>query len=147
MYLCRFHGATKQTLAHRFLLRVAAYYKEKQKATNFIPELLQLEVDGLFTVQLTEWEQPSLDDQQAATEFEIDLREYIDNNRLKSSLYSQTKKLMVRNCNIINACSDNADSLMCVHYLFQDCISAERNSFQDVILAAAYKVITFFFMQ
>ena len=95
MYLCRFLGAAKQKLAHRFLLRVAAYYKEKQKPANFIPELLQLGVDGLFSVQLTDWGQPSIDDQQAAADFENDLREYIYENKLKSSLISQTKKLMV----------------------------------------------------
>ena len=145
MYLYRFPGAASQLSIHRFLHRVADYYKEKQKASNFIPDLLQLEVSGLFSVELNDWGQPAIEDRQAAIEYENDLRDFIHDNRLKSSLISQTKTLLV----IIAFSTNNATfyPYNCMYAIIsmQDGISAEKNGLQDVVLAAVYKVTTLMF--
>ena len=76
-------------------MRVAAHYQENQKAYKFIPDLLQLGVPNLFLVQFDPYGQESQQDKQAVDKFERDLRKFIHQNKLKISLLSQAKQMLV----------------------------------------------------
>ena len=88
----RFPGAAKQKMLHRFFMRVAA--ENHNKASNYILELLQLGVHGLFSVHDSkDGQQP--EDQIAVIAFEHELQNFISKNVQKSRLLFLTKQMMV----------------------------------------------------
>ena len=76
-------------------MRVAAYYRQNQKADSFIVDLLQLEIPNLFSVRFDHSGHEVQEDTLAVAKFENDLRNFIRQNKLKYSLLSQTKQIMV----------------------------------------------------
>jgi hypothetical protein len=98
------------------LIKIAAHYQQKQKASQFIPELLQLGVPNLFLIQLDSNGQKSQQDELAVTEFEHDLQKFIRRNELRYDLLSQTKQML-------------------------SYITTKKNFFQEVVLATVCKEI------
>ena len=82
--------ASTQTCIHRFLLQIAEHYEEKNKAIDFVYDILKVEVPDLFAVE-------SQNDEEAVTNFVQDLHTFITQNQLKHKLLSNFKKLLVRN--------------------------------------------------
>ncbi len=78
-------------------MKVAAHYQDNQKAYKFIPDVLQLGVSSLFSIQSDPSGQESQQDKLAVVRFEFDLRKFILQNKLKYSLLAQTKQMLVIN--------------------------------------------------
>ena len=90
---CRFPGAANQRIFQRFFMRVAA--ENTNRASSFIIELLQVGVNGLFSVLVDDGSQ-QFQDQVVVKEFDRDLREFIASNKVtKNNLVSQIKQIMV----------------------------------------------------
>ena len=90
----RLPGASNQGGIHRFLFQIAAHYKERKNAVEFLTDLLKVENPELFAVCLTK---ESLKDEAAVHKFTQELQNFIIQNHLKHKLLSQMKEILVRN--------------------------------------------------
>ncbi len=71
---------------HSFFIRVAD--KNSSRAPDFIIEFLQVGVNGLFSVLVSQ-------DTEVVQKFELGLREFIEKNLTRDRLLYLTKRMMV----------------------------------------------------
>ena len=76
-------------------MRIATYYQQCRKANSFIVDLLKLGTPNLFSVRFDHKGHEVLEDTQAVDKFENELHTFIHQNKLKCSLLSQAKEIMV----------------------------------------------------
>ena len=79
------------------MFQIAAHYKERMNAADFVTDLLKVETPELFAVCLRKSGEKSEDDEAAAQAFIQNLQNFIVKNHLKHKLLHQMKEILVRN--------------------------------------------------
>ena len=93
----RFPGASNQNFLHRLLFQIAEHYQKQERAIDFVVDLLDVEVPGLFAVCVSESGEESVTDKKAVADFNQDLRHFIAQNHLNHKLLSTMEEILVRN--------------------------------------------------
>ena len=73
---------------------MAAHYKRR---IGFVTDLLEVEIQGLFSICLTKNGENSQEDEAAVHAFIQELQKFIVQNQLRHVLLSQMKEMLVRN--------------------------------------------------
>ncbi len=94
--MCRFRGAKAQDpLLFTLVQKIGLKYHLRGQTTNFIIDMLKLNVPTAFAIQTAPSGQLLPFDKLAAQQFEADIQEYIKKYRVKLELLARMKEIVV----------------------------------------------------